>query len=83
MLHLEGGKRSRRAIDTCRASVQGLSRFLAAMGQFPDPAKVGRADVQRFLVHLLETRKPATAHNHCHPLRALLKWAGAAWSPTR
>lgn len=77
MLHLEAGNRSPRTLETYRESVEGLARFLVATGRSPDPARVSRADVQRFLAHLLETRKPATAHNRYRALRTFFKWAVA------
>ena len=72
--HLRAGNLSGKTIYAYCGAVEQFAAFLAAKGMPQDVATVTREHVEAFISHLLETRKPTTAHQRYRGLQAFFKW---------
>lgn len=68
-----------RALRARNRSEHTIASYLVAMRQFAefvkkDPTQVQRADVERWIEHLLATAAPATASNRFRSLQSFWKW---------
>jgi site-specific recombinase XerD len=73
--HLRAGNRSERTVDTYSESVEQLSLFLAEQRSDPEVKAIRQEDIEAFVAHLMETRKPATASNRYRGLAQFFRWA--------
>ena len=65
---------SPRTIAAYCGAVEQLERFLAGQGMPRDVNNITREHVGEFVRHLLETRKPTTAHQRYRGLQAFFGW---------
>ncbi|MCH7878608.1 MAG: phage integrase N-terminal SAM-like domain-containing protein, partial [candidate division Zixibacteria bacterium] len=72
--HLRAENLSPKTIYAYTGAVEQLDRFLAERGMPQDVASVTREHVEAFITHLLETRKPTTAHQRYRGCQAFFKW---------
>ncbi|MBA2533005.1 MAG: tyrosine-type recombinase/integrase [Nocardioidaceae bacterium] len=66
-----------RSPRTQQGYAEGLSQFakwLEQQGRASHPADIARADCRGFLIHLMDTRSPATARNRYTALRQFFKF---------
>jgi site-specific recombinase XerD len=62
-------------IATYTSAIERLADHLAATGMPTEVAAIRREHVESFIVELLETRAPATAHNRYRGCQAFFGWA--------
>ena len=73
--HLRAENLSPKTIDTYCESTTQLANYLEDQGMPLEVANLRRDHIEAFISHLLETRKPATAHNRFRGVQAFFKWA--------
>jgi site-specific recombinase XerD len=73
-LHLRAERKSPKTIDGYTESARQLVDFLTAAGMPTEAHAVRREHVEAFIVHLLETRSPATASVRFRAIQQLFKW---------
>lgn len=72
--HLVAQRMSPATLSTYSASVRQLDGFLRDRGMPTSPASITREHVEAFISYLLETWKPATAHNRYRAIRSFFGW---------
>lgn len=73
-LHLRTERKSPATIDNYTSAVVRLTDYLDAQGMLTDVTKLTREHVEAFIVHLLDTRSPATAVNRYKALQQFFRW---------
>ena len=68
--HLRAENLSPKTIDTYCESATQLANYLADQGMPLEVANLRRDHIEAFISHLLDTRKPATAHNRFRGVQA-------------
>ncbi len=72
--HLRAENLSSKTIYAYTGAVEQLARFLADKGMPENVADITREHVEAFITHLLETRKPTTAHQRYRGCQSFFKW---------
>ncbi len=72
--HLRAENLSPKTIYAYCGAVEQFEAFLAAQGMPQKVADLTREHIEAFITHLLETRKPTTAHQRYRGLQAFTKW---------
>jgi site-specific recombinase XerD len=72
--HLRAENLSPKTIYAYTGAVEQLTRFLADKGMPLGVASITREHVEAFVTHLLETRKPTTAHQRYRGCQSFFKW---------
>ncbi len=72
--HLRAENLSPKTIYAYCGAVEQLATFLQTTGMPLTVAHITREHIEAFLIHLLETRMPATAHQRFRGLQAFFKW---------
>jgi len=72
--HLRAGNLSEKTIYAYCGAVDQFAGYLAATGMPQDVATITREHIEAFITHLLNTRKPSTAHQRYRGLQAFMKW---------
>jgi len=72
--HLRAENLSPKTIYAYTGAVEQLARFLADKAMPQDVASITREHVEAFVTHLLETRKPTTAHQRYRGCQSFFKW---------
>ena len=73
-LHLRAENLSPKTIYAYTGAVEQLTRYLADKGMPLDVASITREHIESFVTHLLETRKPTTAHQRYRGCQSFFKW---------
>ena len=72
--HLRAGNLSAQTVYAYCGAVEQLARFLDERGMPSHVSKITREYVEEFILHLLQHRKPATAHQRYRGLQQFFKW---------
>lgn len=72
--HLRAKNLSPKTVYAYCGAVEQFEAFLESKGMPVEVAALTREHVEAFITHLLETRKPATAHQRYRGLQAFFKW---------
>lgn len=72
--HLRAENLSPKTVYAYCGAVEQFEAFLESKGMPVEVAALTREHVEAFITHLLETRKPATAHQRYRGLQAFFKW---------
>ena len=75
--HLRAAGRSPRTIDSYLETLRNYVAWAADTGRSTDPLDLTRADVETWVVWLLDTRSAATARLRLASLKQLTRWATA------
>lgn len=73
-LHLRAERKSPATIYNYTSAVEGLASFSESQGMPTDATNLTREHVENFIVHLLDTRSPATAVNRYKALQQFFRW---------
>lgn len=71
---LRSANLSPRTIQVYEESARRFTDYLAALGRSIDPSDLRKEDVEDWMAHLLETRKPATANVRYRSLQRFMAW---------
>ncbi|MBA3430726.1 MAG: tyrosine-type recombinase/integrase [Actinobacteria bacterium] len=71
---LAAENKSASTISVYGSAIDRFTDFLHERQRPADARQITRVDVEDFITHLLETRKPATAHNRFRALGTFFKW---------
>ena len=72
--HLRAANLSSQTVYAYCGAVEQLARFLDERGMPSQVDKITREYVEEFILHLLEHRKPATAHQRYRGLQQFFRW---------
>ena len=76
-LHLRAERKSPATLDNYTSAVERLTDYLTAQGMPTDLTRINREHIEAFIVHLLDTRSPATALNRFKALQQYFRWLDA------
>jgi site-specific recombinase XerC len=72
--HLRAENLSPKTVYAYCGAVEQFEAFLGSQGMPGSVAALTREHIEAFITHLLETRKPTTAHQRYRGLQAFFKW---------
>lgn len=73
-LHLRAERKADKTLDGYLSAGRQLADFLRSQGMPTDVGAIRREHIEAFIVHLLNTRSPATANNRYRAIQQFFKW---------
>lgn len=73
-LHLRAERKAPRTIDTYMLAAAQLVDYLSGRGMPTQAHAISREHIESWIVHLIDTRQPATANQRYRSIQQLFKW---------